>query len=326
MLNRRLLVNGLLAAYAADLRAQDDLAPAFTRPLRLLVPAGPGSVPDVRARWLAERLAPLVKQPVLVENRPGAGGIPAMEQAARAEPDGHTLVMTHVGLLVFNPLVYDRLGYDPLRDFRSITRVGVGPLLLLVAPESALISLADLVADAKARPGAQNFASPGIGTPPHLAGELLLHLARVRAAHIPYTSPTQPIADLMAGRVQWLFEGTPVALPLVVSGRLRALAVTGPQRLRGLSAVPTVGEAGLPDLQVTGWNALAAPAATPQATIDRLYRDIRAVLASPEAEKWFGSVGNQPGGDSPETLALLVRSETQRWAPVIQAAGVRLQR
>lgn len=293
------------------------------RPLRIVVPAGPGSVPDVRARWLAERLAATLGRPVVVENRPGAGGNLAMEAVARSEPDGQTMVMTHVGLLVFNPLLYEQLGYDARRDFTLLTRVGVGPLLLLAPPASRHGSLAEMLAQVRRQPRSQSFASQGIGTPPHLAAELLMQQAGISAVHVPYTNPAQPVADLLAGRVDWLFEGTPVALPLVLSGRLRALAVTAPRRLAELPDVPTMAEEGLPAVTFDGWTGLALPSATPPALVDKLYQAVAAVLASDEARRWFASVGNSPGGETPQQLTQLLQGELQRWGAVVAAAGLR---
>lgn len=313
-----LAVLGLALAHAAT-RAQ----PTSGRPLRIVVPAGAGSVPDVRARWLAERLGALLDRPVVVENRPGAGGNLAMEAVARSQPDGHTLVMTHVGLMVFNPLLYEKLGYDARRDFTALTRVGVGPLLLLVPPTSPYASLHELLAHARRQPRSQNFASQGIGTPPHLAAELFMQQASISAVHVPYTNPAQPVADLLAGHVHWLFEGTPVALPLVRSGRLRALAVTAPRRMAELPEVPTMAEAGLAAVTVDGWTGLALPAGTPAEVVDALYQAIGRVLGSDDARQWFASVGNRPGGETPQQMAQLVQDELQRWGQVIAAAGLR---
>jgi tripartite-type tricarboxylate transporter receptor subunit TctC len=290
-------------------------------PRRLIVPAGPGSVPDVRARWLAERLGAALGEAIVVENHPGAGGTLAMDFVARSAPDGRTMVFVHSGLMVFNPLLLAKPGYEP-EAFRLVTRVGVGPLLLLVPPTSPLGSVSDLVARGRTNPTPLSHASQGLGTPPHLAAELLMQQGAFRSQHVPYTVPTQPIADLIGGHIDWMLEGTPVALPLVRTGRLRALAVTADTRLPELPEVPTIGEAGLPGARFEGWTGLAMRAATPRAEFMRVADATTALLRGDEALRWFREVGNVPGGESPDAAAALLRDELVRWDRVIRAAGL----
>jgi tripartite-type tricarboxylate transporter receptor subunit TctC len=311
---------GLAAGWPVLASATDAAWPA--RPLRILAPSTAGSVPDVRARWLAERLTPLLGQPVVVENRPGVGGNLAMEAAARSAPDGYTLVMTHIGLTSLNPFLYERLNYDP-KQFALVTRVGVGPLLLLVSPAQPIATVDELLL--QYRSGASSYGSQGMGAPPQLVAELFLREARFEATHVPYTNPMQAIADLMAGRVQWLFEGTPVALPLVRAGRLRALAVTAEERLAQLPDVPTMREAGFGRITFDAWTGLAAPPGTPTAMIDRLYRECARALGTAEAAAWFGNVGNAPGGETPEAFSRIVLAEQEKWGAVIKALGIRVQ-
>jgi tripartite-type tricarboxylate transporter receptor subunit TctC len=326
-INTRRRTIGLAAGAAAAWALFSNHARAGwpERPIRIVVPAGPGSVPDVRARWLADRLGPSLGQAILIENRPGAGGNLAMEAVARSAPDGYTLILIHQGLIAFNPFLYERVGYDPLRDFVCITRLGIGPLLLLVAPTSPFHTVEQLTSAARKASLAMHYGSQGVGTPPHLAAELFKQQARIDAVHVPYTTPTQPIADLIGGHLQWLFEGTPVALPLTKSGRVRALAVTGSQRLEGLPDVPTLAERGLPGAVFEAWTGLAAPAATPAAVIDRLYKDIAPLLHGDEAVAWFGGVGNRPGGETPEAAAAIARAEHGRWGPLIRSLGITLK-
>ncbi len=292
------------------------------RPIQLLAPAGPGSVPDVRARWLAARLGLTLGQPVVVENRPGAGGNLAMEAAARQPPDGHTWVIVHAGHLVLNPLLYARLGYDP-QDFRLVTRVGAGPLLLLVSPGSRFKSVAALLSAGADAPGKLSHASQGVGTPPHLAAELFMQLTGLRSLHVPYANPAQPIADLVGGRVDWMLEGTPAALPMARAGKVRALAVMAPTRLAQLAEVPSIAEAGWPDAGVEAWTGLALRRDTPAPVFERTASEVRRVLTDDEAVRWFGEVGNVPGAESPQDSATLLEVERRRWVRVVDAAGLR---
>ncbi len=302
-------------------------APAIwlQKPLRIIVAGGPGGVPDIRARWLAERLQPLLGQSIVIDNRPAAGGNLAMEAVARSAPDGYTLVMMHLGTMALSPFLYKRLGYDPLKDFVPITRMGVGALALLVNADSKLHSVQDLQKLAHDQPGALNFGSAGVGTPPHLASELFMRSAGVVATHVPFTSPPQAAAELLAGRLTWVMDGLPVALPLVKSGRLRALAVTGSQRFVGWPDVPTLTQAGVLGAEFVGWTGLAAPAGTPDAVIDRLYAEIHKVLSSAESQQWFADIGNQVGNETPQATAAIVRADHTRWGTLIKAFGIQPQ-
>jgi tripartite-type tricarboxylate transporter receptor subunit TctC len=295
------------------------------RPIRLIVPAGAGGVVDIRARWLAEHLAPRLGQVVYVDNVPGAGGNIGTALAARAAPDGYTLALVHQGTMTINPHLYSHPGYQPLKDFAPITRVGVGPLLLAVNAELPVTSVAQLVALARDKPGRLTFGSPGIGTPPHLAGELFKRTAGIEITHVPYRGGAQAVSDLVAGRISMSIEGTLVQLPFVRSGQLRALAVTAAHRLAMLPDVPTVAEAGIAGYEFIGWVGIAAPAATPAPIVERLYRDIAALLATDEARAWFASYGLEPGGESPVAFAELMQTEDAKWGPLIRAAGIKAE-
>jgi tripartite-type tricarboxylate transporter receptor subunit TctC len=300
-------------------------APAWPqKALRIVVPGGPGGVPDIRARWLAERLQPLLGQAVLIDNQPAAGGVVAMEAVARSAPDGHTLVMMHLGTMAVNPFLFERVGYDPLKDFVPITRVGVGPLALTVNANGPLRTVQDLQQLARSQPGTLFFGSPGVGTPPHLASELFMRSAGVAATHVPFNNPGQVSVELQAGRLTWAMEGYPLAMQQVKAGRLRVLAVTGSQRLAAWPDVPTLAQAGLPDSEFYGWTGLAAPAHTPAAVIQRWYAEINKVLSSAEARQWFGELGNEVGNESPAATAALVRAEHAKWGAFIKAAGLRM--
>ena len=300
-------------------------APWPTKPVRIVVPGGPGGVTDVRARWLADRLGPVLGQAVVVENRTGAGGNVGMEHVARSAPDGYTLAIIHQGTMAMNPHLYARTGYDALTDFVPITRLGTGPLMLAVPIDSPAKSAADLIRIAKARPGQLSFGSPGNGTPPHLAGELFKRLAGIDVLHVPYKGGGQETQALVAGEIDFTIEGLNVQLPQVKGGRLRALAVTSASRMPLLPDVPTMAEAGAPGYELIGWVGIAAPAATPPAVVDRLYRAIAAVESTAEAREWFAAVGAEPGVISPDAFAALVRAEYAHWGRVIRESGIRLE-
>lgn len=318
-----LLAFGLVATLHLPAAAQE--APWPSKPVHILVPGGAGGVIDIRARWLAQRLAPLLGQSVVVENKPGAGGNLGMEIGAHSAPDGHTLIIIHQGVMTVNPHLYSRPGYDPLADFAPITQIGTGPLLLAVHPDVRADTALELVRLAKAKPGQLNFGSPGIGTPPHLAGELFKAAAGIDTVHVPYKGGGQAVSDLIAGHISYSIEGLTVQLPHVKAGRLRALAVTGPHRVASLPDVPTLAEAGLAGAEFQGWVGIAAPAATPKAVVARLYRDISAILATPEARAWFAEVGADARADAPEAFAAAIRVEHAKWGKVIREAGIRIE-
>lgn len=323
---RRLSVGFVTALILALARtAATAEAPWPTKPIRLVVPGGPGGVIDVRARWLADRLGPVLGQLMVVENRTGAGGNIGMEHVARSAPDGYTLAIIHQGTMAMNPHLYARTGYDALVDFVPITRLGMGPLMLAVPADSPAKSAADLIRIAKARPGQFSFGSPGNGTPPHLASELFKRLAGIDVLHVPYKGGGQETQALVAGQIDFTIEGLNVQLPQVKGGRLRALAVTSASRLLLLPDMPTLAEAGVPGYEFIGWVGVAAPAATSPAIIDRLYRAIAAVESTAEARNWFAAVGAEPGVIAPDAFAAVVRAEYAHWGRVIRDAGIRIE-
>ena len=282
------------------------------RPIRL-VTGGVGGVTDVRARWLADRLGPALGQAIVVDNVPAAGGAVSAEQVARAAPDGHTLLMTHQGLAAVTPHVHPRVGYDPLADFAPVTRLGHGPLLLAVPVDLPVATLAELLALARRQPDAMNYGSPGLATPPHLAGELFVRSAGIRATHIPFKGGGALATALVGGQVTWAVEGPTALLPHVRSGRLRPLAVTGAKRLPLLPDVPTVAEAGVPGFEYAGWTGVVAPAATPKPVVARLHAEIVRIAEAPEGRQWFETLGAEPGTQTPEAFGAFMREEHARW-------------
>jgi tripartite-type tricarboxylate transporter receptor subunit TctC len=319
-----LVACGLIAA-GPRLSVASESASWPAKPIHIIVPGGVGGVTDIRARWLADHLAPRLGQSIIVENRPGAGGNIGTEMGARSAPDGYTLPIIHQGTMVFNAHLYSRLGYDPIADFAPITHIGVGPLLLAVHADLPVTTVAELVKLAKAKPGQLSFGSPGIGTPPHLAGELFKHMTGIDTVHVPYQGGGKEVSDLMGGHITYSIEGMNLQLPFVKTGRLRALAVTGPRRVASLPDVPTMAEAGVPGYEFQGWVGIAAPAATPKPIIAKLYKEISAIYATAEAQEWFAEYGATPGGDPPDMFAASIRAEHTKWGPIIRQLGIRVE-
>ncbi len=313
----------LLLALAPAARAQE--APWPAKPIRILVTGGPGSVTDVRARWLAPKLAAELAQAVVVENRPGAGGNLGMEFAARSAPDGYTLVMIHQGTMAVNPHLFARPGYDPLKDFAPVAGLGHGTLVLAVAAAAPYVSVAQVVGAAKAKPGNLTYGSPGVGTPPHMASELFKRLAGIEATHVPYKGGGAALSDLLGGHVTWTIEGAAVQLPQVKAGRLRALAVTGPRRVAALPDVPTMAEAGVAGYEYRGWTGVAAPAGTPPAIVARLHEAIARLLGSAEGREWLAANAFEGPFESPAELAAFIRAEHAKWGAIIRENGIRLE-
>jgi tripartite-type tricarboxylate transporter receptor subunit TctC len=306
------------------LLAQEPQWPA--KPLRIIVPGGAGGIVDLRARWLAPRMAAALGQSVVVENKTGAGGNIGTEMAARSAPDGYTLVIVHHGTMAVNPHLYARTGYDTLKDFIPLTRIGgASALVLAVAADSPARSVTDLVRMARDKPGQLSFGSPGIGTPPHMAGELFKRMAGIDAIHAPYKGGAQAANDLMAGHVDWTFDGTAVQLPLVKAGRTRALAVTGRERVAGLPDVPTLTEAGLPGYEFTAWTGIALPAGTPPQVVSRLHAEISKILGSAEAGEYFSTLGLTAGADAMDAFAAQIRAEHARWGDIIKQTGLKAE-
>lgn len=303
--------------------AADETWPS--RPITIITPGDAGGVLDIRARWLAERLTPLLGQSVVVDNRPGAGGSIGTQAGARSPADGHTLTLIHLGTMAINPHLYSRLGYDPLTDFVPITHISGGPQLLVVHSSVKASSVADLIGLARAQPGQLNFASGGTGTPGHMAGELFKRSAALDVVHVPYKGGAQAVSALLAGQVTFMAENPSVLIQHVASGRLRALAVTGATRLQSLPDVPTTAEAGSPEVELVAWTGLAAPAGTPQPVIDRLQREVRNLMLTPGASAWLDLIGSYRRTDSAVSFDQAIRADHAKWGKLIRDAGVRLE-
>jgi len=296
-----------------------------SKPIRIIVTGTPGGPPDLLARWLAERLGPALGGTIVVENRPGAGGNMAMQATARSPADGYTLVVAGQGPFALNPHMYASPGYNPIGDFAPITQIERGALLLAVNPEVPAHSVADLIALATSKPGSLNWGSPGTGTPPHLAGELFSRSANLKVVHVPYAGASAAMLDLVAGRLSFTFGALNIQLPQVKAGKIRALAVTSPARLEALPEIPTVAESGLPGFEYIGWLGIAAPAGTPEPIIERLQREIAAVLLTDEARRYFASYGREPVASTPEAFAAFIRAEHAKWGQVIRDSNIKAE-
>ena len=291
------------------------------RPVRLVVPFAPGGTNDVMGRIVAERLAARLGQPFVVDNRAGANSVVGSEIVAGAMPDGHTLLIVAAGFAI-NPSLRRKLPYDTARDFAPVGRVGGGPYLMVVHPSIQARTVKEFVAWAKARPGQVNYASVGVGSPPHLAAELLKMTAAIDLNHIPYKGGGAVLPDLMAGRVSAFFGSISTLKPQVDAGKLRAIAVTTVKRAPAMPDLPTFIESGLEGYEVNGWYGLLAPGRTPAAIVNRLNGELGQVLNEPETRERFLQRGMEPAPGSAQEFGALIRSEIAKWEKVIRAAGI----
>jgi tripartite-type tricarboxylate transporter receptor subunit TctC len=324
MLIRSALLRCALLAVAlicAGTLAHAQAYPA--KAVRLIVPFPPSGGNDVFARLLAQKLGETWKQQVVVENRPGAGGNIGTELAAHAAPDGYTLLLGHTGTLAINPGLYGKLSYDIQRDFAPIAMFASSPLVLVAHPAAGLRTVSDILARAKAKPGELNYASSGNGTGSHLSGELLQYLGGIKLTHIPYKGTSPAITDVIGGQVPIAFSVIPTALPQIRAGKLRAIAVTGAQRMPQLPDVPTVAESGLPDFESTLAYGILAPKGTPEAVIQEIHTQIARVTASREFRERLDFEGSVVLQGSSADFAALIRKQTESWGKLIRASGVK---
>jgi tripartite-type tricarboxylate transporter receptor subunit TctC len=276
------------------------------------------------ARLVGQHLGAGLGQPVVIENRPGSGGIAGTDAAAKAAPDGYTFLMTNVSL-VTSAYLYSQLSYDPQKDFVPVTLVATSPLMLVVHPSVAANSVAQFIQLAKANPGKLTFGSGGIGSTPHLSVELFKSAAGFDAVHVPYKGGAPALNDLMGGQISFMIENVPGTLPFVKQGKLRALAITSAQRSPLEPSLPTMAQSGVPGYEVVGWQGLFAPTGTPREIVTKLHSELAKALGLAEVRERLAALGAEPVGSSPEAFGAFVRAEHARWGKVIREKGIRSQ-
>jgi tripartite-type tricarboxylate transporter receptor subunit TctC len=308
----------LLAAIAGPVFAQEYPS----RPVRVVVPFAPGGAVDLVARTMAPRLNEALGQPVIVDNRGGAGGTIGTDIVAKARPDGHTLLVASMGVAV-NAVLYPRLPYDTLKDLAPVTTLGEQPNILVVHPSVAAKSVGELLALARAKPGQVTYGSGGVGSNSHLATVLLVQMAKADLLHVPYKGLGPAVAELVGGQVSLVVSNVSTALPHVKSGRLRLLAVTSAKRFPLLSDTPTVSEAGVPGYESSGWYGLWSTAGTPPAVLARLHEQVVSILESGAVKEQFAAQGLNAIPVSPSAFDKRVREEIRKWGPVVRASGAK---
>ena len=315
------LIAALVLSLGAAAAAERD-ATYPTRPVRILVPQSPGGTTDLTARLIAPHLSERFGQSVIVDNRPGAGSLLGTELAARAAPDGYTLLVIASSLTMI-PSLHRNLSFDPLKDFAPIAMLSQYPNVLLVHPALPVKNVKELIALAKAKPGELNYASGGAGTGTHLGAELFKTMAGLDIVHVPYKGGGPALNALIAGQVQIYFAALPSTAPLLKSGKLKPLAVTSASRAAAAPELPTIAESGLPRFEQITWNGMLAPARTPRPLVERIHRDVRAALSVPATRERFAAQGAEVGGLDPEAFAALIGREAAQWARVIKDAGIK---
>ncbi len=315
------LAAGVLLLAAGAVHAQEKFP---NKPIRTLVGFAPGTVTDILARTVGQKMSENWGQPVVVDNRPGAGGMIASEMLTRATPDGHTLIMVSIGHAAHVSL-YSKLPYDTLKDFAGVTLVADVPIVLVIAPNVPAKSVPDLIALAKSKPGQYNFGSVGVGSGSHLAAEMFKSIAGIDIVHIPFKMLGDVFPELLGGRVHLYLFPVPAAMPMLKEGRLRPLAVASLERAAALPDVPTTAEAGLPGFDYSLWNGLLAPGKTPKGLKEKLAKEVARILALQDVKERLLTQGATPHPTSPEESDAFIRNEVARMAKVIKEAGIKAQ-
>jgi tripartite-type tricarboxylate transporter receptor subunit TctC len=321
--NLRAAVTGaVLALTAAGAYAQAKFP---DKPVRMIIPAPPGSGPDALGRMLGTKLSESWGQPVVIENVVGAGGAIGHERGARAAPDGYTLLMGLIGPMSVTVHFGEKMTYDPVKDLAPVKLLLKLANLLVVHPSVPANNLGELIAYAKANPDKLRYGHPGPGTSNHLSAEQFNMMAGVKTSPVPYRASSQMTTDLIGGHIDMMFHNLPVVLPHVKTGALRGLAITSAQRSPVTPDIPTVAELGVPGYEVTPWYGMYVPAGTPRPVIDRLNADLGKILAMPEMKTWIAAQGGEPGGGTPDDLAAFQAAETKKWGTLVRAANIKPQ-
>jgi len=303
-------------------RLTESTATKMPKPIRIVVPYAPGGAVDIIARATAQELTKRIGQQIIVENRTGAGGNIASDTVAKAPPDGYTLLMASPANTI-NSSLYTNMPYDPLRDLISIALIASVPSVMVANPSLPVQNIKQLIALAKAKPGALTYGSGGSGTTEHLAGEMFKSFAGIDLLHVPYKGGAQVMIDLMGGQIALMFSNQLGVLPHIKTGKLKALGVASAERSTALPDVPTFAEAGFPDFKVSVWWGVMGPAGMPKEIVNQLNREIVAGLASPEMKERLQTMSAQPIGGTPEQFAAFFSAETKRWAPIVKASGAK---
>lgn len=307
-----------LATGATAARAQATAA----RPIRLIVPYGPGGGPDILGRLLAQETAAALGA-VVVENKPGAGGVLGADSVAKSAPDGYTLLVTTSATHSINPALMPNIPYDPVRDFTPVAMIATTPVMLVVSAASPIRTVGELLAQARAQPGTLSYATAGSGTMQHIAAELMDSMARVKTLHVPYKGTAQIVPDLVAGRVNYMFNSVAALAALVRDGRLRALAVTTPTRLAAWPDVPTLAESGLAGYEVSAWYGVFGPAGMAADVVQRYNREINRVVELPAVRERYNTLALEPLKGSPQDFAGMLRQDIQKWSSFIRERGIK---
>jgi tripartite-type tricarboxylate transporter receptor subunit TctC len=320
--SRWLQLSLTIACLAAPLSAAAQSYPS--KPIRMVVAQSAGGNADFVSRAYAQKLSERFGQQIVIDNRPGGAGIIGTETVARALPDGYTLLIAPTGFSI-NPGLYAKLPFDPQRDFAAISLLGMSYCVVVVSPQSPVRGVADLITLAKSKPGELHFGSSGTAAASHLAGELFNSMAGVKIVHVPYKGAPPAITDLLGGRIDVMYASPPSVMPLVRSGRLRAIATGGAKRAAFLPDVPTVAEAGVPGYQNTIWQALLAPARTPAPVVARLHREAAAIAQMPDLRERLAADGTEAIGGTPQDAARFIGDEIARYTKVIKAIGLKVE-